>query len=162
MKKTTEEKALEQLGINRFRELSKGEFLDFLSGLSQMDPEVQIKALDQFPEFISSAKEYLSGMKETVSEALRSGEKGMEYACEGYMKTIDSVSELIERGDLTFEEKMEIAQKMIELNQKISEEADRHRRFVESVHTKSLEAGLAAVALGVVALGGKMVVSRVL
>ena len=54
-KSLTEAKVLTKLGIPDFRHLTKDKVVSFVSMLPHMDPEVAKKALEQFPEFSSTA-----------------------------------------------------------------------------------------------------------
>ena len=162
MRKISEEKALQQLKINSFRELSKEKFMDFISVLQDLDPEVQMKALEQFPEFISTAKEALSGMKENALELLKSEDKGLECTSKSYEMAIDYLGGLLNKEGLSSEEKMEIAHMIFELAQKQGQNLAGHRAFEEGVQSRYLTGVLATMALGVAALGVKVVVPRVL
>lgn len=162
MRKISEEKVLQQLNINSFRELSKEKFMDFISVLPDMDPEVQIKALEQFPEFISAAKEALSGMKENASEILRSEDKGLEGVTKSYEMAIDYLGGLLNKEGLSPEELMKIAHMIFDLTQKHGEALAEHRAFEEGVQNRYLTGVIATMALGVAALGVKVVVPRVL
>lgn len=162
MRKISEEKVLQQLNINSFRELSKEKFMDFISVLPDMDPEVQIKALEQFPEFIAAAKEALSGIKENASEILKSEDKGLESTYKSHEMAMEFLGELLKKEGLSSDELMEIARMIVDLTQKQSEEQARRRTFEEGVQTRYLTGVIASMALGVAALGVKVVVPRVL
>lgn len=128
----SEQQALEKLGVNSFREISKNNILDFMSTLPDMDREVAIKALEQFPEFSKCTISALSDYKEMLLSALENEKTGHESACEAYMITINSLKKLLETDNLSFNQKMKIAEKMNELGDKISKETDGHREWLLS------------------------------
>lgn len=47
----TEREVLDVLGIENFRQMTKEKVVSFASMINEMDPEVAMKALEQFPEF---------------------------------------------------------------------------------------------------------------
>ena len=69
---------------------------------------------------------------------------------------------MAKREDLSPEERAYIMKAMIEIQQRIFEESCRHRSFVNELHKRAAEAGVASVAIAAVAIGVKVVVPRVL
>ena len=162
MTKLTEEKVMEKLNISSFKDLPKERFKDLIALFPQMDPELQVKALEQFPEFISAAKEALSGIKENASEVLKSEDKGLENTYKNYEKAIDYLGGLLEKDRLSSEESMEVARMIVELTQKQSEEQAKHRAFEEGVQVRYLAGVLGAMSFVLAALGVKVVIPKVL
>ena len=78
MSNTTEKKVLKKLNINSFGELTGEKFREFMALFPEMDPELQKKALEQFPEFSSAVKSYLSDLRANTDNAIKSGERSME------------------------------------------------------------------------------------
>ena len=153
---------MEKLDIDSFKELPKEKFKDFIALFPQMDPELQKKALEQIPEFISSAKDYLTVLKENTFNSLSSEEKTTEAVIECCRMEIDALKEILKKDNITDDEKREILKAMNEIPNRLFEENARHRVFVDNLHKRSTEAGLATVALAAVAIGVKVVVPRVL
>ena len=56
-KQLTEQQVLQALNIPDFRHLSKDKVISFASMLTDMEPEVAMKALEQFPEFAKTILE---------------------------------------------------------------------------------------------------------
>ena len=160
MAKLTEEKVMEMLNISSFKDFPKEKFKDFIALFPQMDPEIQMKALEQFPELISSAKDYLSVLKENTNEVLRSGEKISEMVCNACQKEIDCLNEMLNKEQLSREEKKDIFEAIFKIQQRLFEESDKHRRFADDLHKRTIEAGFATIVLAAVAIGVKAVGPR--
>lgn len=128
-----EKEVLKKLNVNSFRELSKDKILDFMSMLPEMDPEVAKKALEQFPDFVSCSTKVLKEYKEAALKAMESGGKGFEQVAQGRLITIDSLSKMLEQDNLSFEQKMVIAEKMTELGDKNSQDLEKHQNFLVEI-----------------------------
>lgn len=144
-----EQKVLKKLGIPDFRHMTKDKIVDFATMLPKMDPEVAKKALEQFPEFAKTATEIVSYYKEVV-------EKGFDEntaSVNSFYLTCDSIvatlKEQLEDGNLTFEEKNIIIDKMIELAKMKAEKDNENKHFIADITGKitfGLGVALAAVA----------------
>lgn len=142
----TEKKVLKKLGISDFRHMTKDKIVAFATMLPKMDPEVAKKALEQFPEFAKTATEIVCYYKELV-------EKGFDYndaSVKSFYLTCDSIidtlNEQLKDGNLSFQEKQIIIDKMIELAKMKSDKDTENKRFI----VDALK-GAGLFALGVVA-----------
>lgn len=142
----TEQKVLKKLGIPDFRHMTKDKIVAFATMLPKMDPEVAKKALEQFPEFAKTATEIVSYYKELV-------EKGFDYndaSVKSFYLTCDSIietlNEQLKDGNLSFQEKQIIIDKMIELAKMKADKDTENKQFI----VDSLK-GAGLLALGVVA-----------
>ena len=142
----TEQKVLKKLGIPDFRHMTKDKIVAFATMLPKMDPEVAKKALEQFPEFAKTATEIVSYYKELV-------EKGFDYndaSVKSFYLTSDSIietlNEQLKDGNLSFQEKQIIIDKMIELVKMKADKDTENKQFI----VDALK-GAGLFALGVVA-----------
>lgn len=157
----SEQQALNRLGVNNFREISKNNILEFMSTLPEMDHEVAIKAIEQFPEFSKYALGALSNYKETLIPILQDGKGSAQKSCEAYAVTIDSLKPLLEKDDLTFEQKMEVAEKMKEMGDKINEANVTYRTWLAEIARGAGTFCVTCLGLGAVLLGIKVKNSQV-
>lgn len=132
----TEQKVLKKLGIPDFRHMTKDKIVAFATMLPKMDPEVAKKALEQFPEFANTATEIVSYYKEVV-------EKGFDYndaSVKSFYLTCDAIietlNEQLKDGNLTFEEKQIVIDKMIELAKMKADKDSENKSFImDSIKT---------------------------
>lgn len=129
----TEKKVLKKLGIPDFRHMTKDKIVAFATMLPKMDPEVAKKALEQFPEFAKTATEIVSYYKELV-------EKGFDYndvSVKSFYITCDSIietlNEQLKDGNLSFQEKQIIIDKMIELAKMKADKDSENKQFISDV-----------------------------
>ena len=142
----TEQKVLKKLRLPDFRHMTKDKIVAFATMLPKMDPEVAKKALEQFPEFAKTATEIVSYYKELV-------EKGLDYndaSVKSFYLTCDSIidtlNEQLKDGNLSFQEKQIIIDKMIELAKMKSDKDTENKQFIVDILK-----GAGWFALGVIA-----------
>ena len=130
MDKIKETTALKKLGINSFREVTKEKVMELMSMIPDMEPEVAIKALEQFPQFVSCATKALADYKETIIQMIASADKGLEDVLRGRLIEIEELCKMLEDETVTFEQKIEVAALIKELGNLNSEELEKHRDFL--------------------------------
>ncbi len=156
MSKTiTEQKVLNKLDIPDFRHMTKDKVMSFASMLPDMDPEVAKKALEQFPEFAKTILEITKNYKETLEKGLEENAASTKVCYNACNAIIESLQKLLEKEDLSYEERKDITDKMIEVSKMMSDKDSENKNFTLKVLAI---AGLATAVVsgGVVAvLGGK-------
>lgn len=126
----TEQKVLKKLGIPDFRHMTKDKVIRFASMLHKMDREVAIKALEQFPEFANAATEIISYFKEIVAKGFEensASQNAFYTMCESISETLRHE---LEDGNLSFEERMIIIDKMMELARMEAEKDSENKSFI--------------------------------
>ena len=139
----SEEKVMQELGIDDWRHMSKDKVLKFASSLHKMDPEVAKKALEQFPNFATCAGDMVKYYKESIDTVLEKNTKQSELLCEFCNSTVFILQKELERDELTFEQRDKIIDKIIELAGMVQEENKANRSFW--IRIFSLLAGLIAI-----------------
>lgn len=126
----SEQKVLKKLGIPDFRHMTKDKIVAFATMLPKMDSEVARKALEQFPEFAKTATEIVSYYKEMI-------EKGFDYndaSVKSFYLTCDAIIEILNEqlkdGNLTFEEKQIVIDKMIKLAKMKADKDTENKYFI--------------------------------
>ena len=146
-KKLTEKKVLKKLNIKDFGCLSLDNIGKFTSMLPQMDPEVAKKALEQFPEFAQAGKEIVSEFCNMMDKILESSDKCMTQQCEICKEIIESLNTELNRENITHNQRMEIIDKIIEVNREISEMRSNHQEFL--LKTMAICGGIGGALVGI-------------
>lgn len=149
-----EQKVLDKLGIDDFRHLSKDKVVEFISMIPDMDPEVAKAAIEQFPEFASTIKSIMLDYKHEIELALQSNDDSMKACQEAATSILKSLDRMLDDEDLTHEEKMKIIDKMMEIQQMLSNKDSENKKFIRDIIAV---AGVVVVAVAGVAsalLGG--------
>lgn len=71
-KYNTEEAVLNEVGIPDFQSMRKKNFPKFMSIYNEINPDIVMKALEQFPEFMNSTKDMLTQYKKILSKSMKS------------------------------------------------------------------------------------------
>jgi len=154
-----EQKVLKKLGIPDFRHMTKDKVVKFASLLPKMDPQVAMKALEQFPEFVGSAKEMLSYYKETIDKALDSNNESVKSNYEICNTILLSLKDQLEDEALTFEQKMIVEEKMIDVAKLAAEIDKENKNFIIKAICIGGTAVLGTLAIAASVLGSKSEIS---
>lgn len=149
----SEEEVLKRLDIPDFRHLSKAKAVEFISAIPQMDKDVAIKALEQFPELANTALGIAKETKESLLAAFDANDKSSQVTLACINTVIEVLSQELEKEELSSEEKLHI----VDCLTKLAEESRKLHKDNQNFILKGLVAFAsvaATVVLGtVVALG---------
>lgn len=141
------------LGIDDFRKVTKGQVVQLVSSLSQMDPEVAIKVVEQVPEMGKVAL----GMARELKEGYESGLKANGASSEATLKQIDAIidilSEQLKNDGVTPEERIHIYNCLTKLADKSVEVHRMNQEFIMK-GLKVVASFAGAALLGTVAVLG--------
>ena len=143
-KKLSEEDVKAKLGITDFRHLKKENIMEFMSCVPEMDKEVAMKCIEQFPEFKSFANETVNGFYNLCAEVIKDDKEDAVDAC---MKTLDDLRFILQKDDISESMKMFIIEKIVEVDQLLAELTKEKHVFKETV--LKVAGGLGAVGLTV-------------
>lgn len=150
----SEQKVLKKLGIEDFRHLTKDKVITMAGLLDKMDPEVAKKALEQFPDFSNTMKEILIEYKDSLDKALASNEESVKSYYATCDAIISSCQKELEKETLSFEERKEIINQMIEVAKMKGDKDTENKKFLLAL------AGAGLIGIGITlaslfsALGG--------
>ena len=150
MKRTIgEAQALKLLKADSFRNVKKGQIVELVGMIDKMDPQVAMKAIEQFPDLTKAVSELLKVQKETLNEAMLSNQESMKVYykhCEAIMRVAEK---MCESDDLTTEERFELMRLMKEITELIHKKDSENKRFNFAMTS--------VITCGTVMLGGFLV-----
>lgn len=129
-KKLSEKMVLKKLGIEDFRHLSKDSVMAFASMLPEIDPEVAMKALEQFPDFANTVLGTMKEYKSSIDKAMDEGGKSVKEVYDAYKAVMDALEKFLEDDHLTFEERMQVLTLMGDVADKVSLKDEKHKKFI--------------------------------
>lgn len=100
----SESRVKEILDIDDFRHMTKNGAIEFVSMMSQMEPEVALKALEQFPDLAKTVASWASDYKDTMVKALDVNAEESKQIIASLQATIDQLNDRLGRDDLSSEE----------------------------------------------------------
>lgn len=125
----TEKQVLEELGIPDFRHLSKDKIMTFLSMLPNADPDVVLKAIEQFPVYADFVKEIVADFTEIVKAALNENAKDNKSYYDSCNIILNALSKLLEKEDLSFEERKYIIEQLLEVEDRMNKKNTESKEF---------------------------------
>lgn len=153
MAKLTEEEVKEKLGIVDFRHLKKEQIIDFVSCIPDMDKEVAMQCISQFPEFKSYAGDIVNGFYDFCNNLVKEDSEEAIVACQ---ETLDDLRFMLKKEEISEDMQKFIIEKIVEIDNKLVELASEKRNFKDNV--LRVAGGLAAfgMAIGGAILGVKL------
>lgn len=150
----SEEDVKRMLGIENFRQLDKKTTIEFISSISQMDPEVAVKALEQFPELGKIALGIAKENREALVAAFEANDKSSAAALASIDSIIAALSKELDKDELTTEERKLIIDTLSKLAAEIKDIHKSNQKFFQG-NLAIFATITGAVVLGAIAvLGG--------
>ena len=128
-KKLTETQVLKKLGIPDFRHLSKENVMSFASMIQDMEPEVAMKAIEQFPDFAKTAISALSDYRSVLEKAFADDKESANQCFAIYNRIMDALAKCLDRDNLSFEERQYYIEQMKEVAQMASQKDSEGKKF---------------------------------
>lgn len=150
----SEEDVKKKLGIDSFCNLSKNKIMEFISCIPNMDKDVAIKIIEQFPSYTESATKMITQLNTMCDNVLKENTTNQKDAVEAYKEILNDLGEVLKKDDISPEERATITDKMIEIADKIASKDTENKNFISNIMkcTTSVIGGvllLGAVILGV-------------
>lgn len=156
MKYKNENEIKQALGIDSWRHLSKEKMVKFVAMMPDMDTEVALKIVEQFPEFKTFALNVMDAVKKSHESTLSANKESQEYVHLAFQDFRETLKRELERGELTWEQRREILEKMQEAVREEAQKDSENKRFLDGALKKVVMVGGAAIALGVAFVGGRI------
>lgn len=153
----SKEDVKEALNIKTFREMSGEKIVEFISLLPNMDKEVALSIVKQYPEFNKYSSYIVSQIKELSSEALKTNDNSQSEVLASYNKTLEVLESYSKKDGLSHSEVMETVEKMIVVNDKMNEKDTENKDFLKDVlkDNRILYFGIAALGLTLLGVNAK-------
>jgi len=141
------------LNIDSFRNLSKDKIIQFVSLIPNMDKDVALSIINQFPAYSEMARCMVEQLGATCDTAIAENTASQSTVYAAYRKILDDLGEVLKREDITAEERDSISNKMIEIADKMAAKDSESKNFLAwIVKNKEYVIG-GALILGSVILG---------
>lgn len=148
---------LERIGATSFRNISKDQLITFVSAIPEMDKEIAIKCIEQFPAFKEYAASIVSQLQNLCMNAISDNKVSRQDAVNAYMLILEGLNEKLSASEMSASETHQLTQDMVEIADKIALLDAENKRFLEQLmKIGSIAASLAIAAAGAI-LGLKVV-----
>lgn len=116
----SEEQVKKALNINSFRNLSKDKIMEFVSLIPQMDKEVAIAIIDQFPEYTKFATQMVEQLNVLYDRGMASNDKSQLESIQAYRFILDELARELKEENVSPESRDKITEQMILVADKIA------------------------------------------
>ena len=141
------------LGIESFRNIPKEKIMEFVSVIPNMDKDVAIKIIDQFPAYTESANNMLVQLNTMCNNAMKENGESQKEAIEAYKKILDDLGELLKKDTISAEERAQITEQMINVADRISAKDTENKEFLDGIIKYGVPIIGGALILGATILG---------
>jgi hypothetical protein len=155
MKYTSEDGVKQALGINSWRNLSRENVVRFASMMPDMDKELAVKIIEQFPAFTKFGLDALRSMERVQETALNFNERSQKRVHDAYQDVRDAIKGELDK-DLTPEERRNLIDTMMESAAKESEKDSENKRLIGDVVKTAAVVTVGVLLAAVVILGASV------
>jgi hypothetical protein len=148
------------LQIDSWKNLSRDKMIRFAAMMPDMDKELALKIVAQFPEFKRFALDALDVIEKTYESALTHNKQSLESFYQGNREIRSILERQLENENLTWDEKKFLLERIMETGNREFEKDSENKRFLDSMFTKVAVVGAAAVGLGLAFVGGRVRAER--
>lgn len=141
------------LKIDSFRNLSRDKIMEFVSLIPDMDKDVAIAIVNQFPAYAESAISMIAQLRRMCEDILESNDISRTETINAYKKILDDLGEILKRDDITPEERQQITQSMIDIADRISAKDTENKKWLEKIFNCGASFIGGALILGAIILG---------
>lgn len=149
----TENEVKKALAIDSFRNMTKDKIMEFVSAIPNMDKDVAIKIIEQFPSYTESANNMLAQLNIICDNAMKANGESQKEAIEAYKKILDDLGELLKKNSTTAEERAQITEQMITVADRISAKDTENKHFLNDIIKYGVPIIGGALVLGAAILG---------
>lgn len=153
-KDITEQEVLERLDIPDFRHITKEKVMSFATMLNEMNPEVAIKAIEQFPDFVKLSLDALADYRNTLEKVLEANSDSGKACFNVYNEVIAALNRCLEKDNISFDEKKYYIDKMMEIAKMAEEKDSQNKAFYWKIIGGFAVVAVSALGAGVALLGG--------
>ncbi len=144
----SEEQVKKALNINSFRNMSKDKIMQFVSLIPQMDREVAIAIINQFPNYADYAVHIVEQLNTMCDSILQSNSSSQKDVIEIYKTVLESIKDQLKNEKLTPELRLQLNDKMIEIADKVAAKDTENKKWLTGIFTKGVTILGGALLLG--------------
>lgn len=160
MRYSSEMEIKRELGIDTWRELSKDKLLRFAAMMPDMDTEVALKVVEQFPSFKEFAVDVVKAMETAHESTLTANARSGNEVHEAFKDIRAVLKTELDKDDLLWEQRRWIIEQIQETGRQQFDKDSENKRFLDSTLGKVVVGAGGVVALGLAALGGRVLEQR--
>lgn len=144
------------LGIDSWRNLSKDKIIKFAVMMPHMDTELALKIVEQFPVFKEFAMDAVDVMEKVHESTLSANKQSQEHVHQAFREIREILKGELSKDGLTWDEKKFLIEQIQETGRLEFQKDSENKQFLDGWLNKALVGAGAALTLGVIFVGGKV------
>lgn len=160
MKYNSEAEIKKALDIETWRNLSRDKMIRFAAMMPDMDREVALKIVEQFPAFKDFAMETVSVMERAQESALENNKESQAQVHQAFQEIREILKGELAQEDLSWEQRKHILELILETGNKEFAKDTENKDFLKQIVKGVGVVALSALALGIVFVGGKIMMEQ--
>ena len=144
------------LRIDSWRNLSKDKMIRFAAMMPNMDTEVALKIVEQFPVFKDFARDVVDAMKEAHESTLSANKQSQDHFHRACQEIREILKGELSKDNLSWEEEKFLIEKIQETARMEFQKDSENKQFLDGMLKKAVVGAGAALALGVAFVGGRI------
>ncbi|MFH9967666.1 hypothetical protein ACH4PR_40945 [Streptomyces mirabilis] len=156
MKYKNEAQIKKALGIESWRNLSKDKMIRFAAMMPNMDTEVALKIVEQFPAFKDFAKDAVSAIERAHESTLSANNQSQEHVHRACQEVRDILKGELHKDNLSWEEKKFLIELIQETARMQFQKDSENKQLLDGALKKVLIGAAGALALSVAFVGGRV------
>lgn len=160
MKFESEDEIKKALEIDSWKNLSRDKMVRFAAMMPDMDKEVALKVIEQFPEFTKFANEAMDVMEKEYVSTLASNKESQANVHRAFQEIRDILKGELKQDDLSFENRKYIMDLIFETGRMESGKDTENKVWLSGEFKKVLLGFAGGIAMAFVFVGGKFFLER--
>ena len=149
----TAEDVKNALNIDSFRNISKDKLIEFVSLIPNMDKDVAIAIINQFPAYTEMVSGMVCTLDEMCDAIMEKASDSQKESIAAYKMILADLGVLLKKENISAEERDRIAEKMILVADRISSKDSEFKSFLLDMFKAATPIIGGALVLGAVILG---------
>lgn len=141
------------LGIKDLRHLSGERVAEFISLIPNMDKDIAIQIINQFPAYTDMAKSIVGELEAICDNSIQAASASQKESISAYKMILSDLGELLKKESISAEERSEITDKMILVADRIAAKDSEFKDFLLGVLKVGAPVLGSALLLGALILG---------
>ncbi len=155
-----EDELKKALEIDTWKNLSRDKLIKFVAMMPDMDKELALKVVEQFPEFKRFVSDALDVIEKRHESTLSHNKQSQENVHQGIQEIRKILKRELENDNLTWDQRKFVIEKLTETAHLEFVKDSENKRFLDSMFGKVALVAGAAIAVGAAVLGGKVMAQR--